>query len=235
MNIEKADAVSLRREVLQRTNSTFKRRFLLFILLDLLMIALCVALCFFSVTLGLILIVALLPRVCIGLAVLAWRGSAMKLYTMISFHRSDALRRFANSSQSPSLAAWIAWSYFAALAVLFFAILVGIVVVVLSFGTGFLEGVGSLLSELFMLTTAIYLLATERLAYAFSVTGAVDKILNSQDELRRLYVVSAASVHNQKIDQLLQQKSRALFGRDVGFRFDAKRSTRNKTPDRKHN
>lgn len=237
MYIEQGDAVKLQHDVVNRTNSSFKRRFMLFFILDLIMLTLCVALCFFSLLLGLILVFSLVPRICLAIPVLAWRGSAIKLYTSITFHRTDPLRRFATSSQHPALSAWIAASYFAAIVVLFFAILAGIVVVVLSFGTGFLEGVGSVLSELFMLMIALYLVLTERLAYDYSVTRMVDSVLDGQQELRRLYVASAARIHNQKINMLLQHKSQGLLVSDsnVGLGFNPKTTTRNKTPNSKHN
>ena len=237
MHIEQGDAVKLRRDVIDQTNSSFKRRFMLFFMLDLIMLTLCVALCFFSLLLGLILVFSLAPRICLAIPVVAWRGSAIKLYTSIKFHRTDTLRRFATASQHPFFSAWIAASYFAAIAVLFFAILAGIVVVVLSFGTGFLEGVGSVLSELFMLATAVYLVLTERLAYDFAVTRMVDGILDGQQELRRLYVVSSARMHNQKINALLQQKSQGLLLSDsnIGLGFNPKITTRHKAPNRKHN
>lgn len=238
MYIEQGDAVKLRRDVVTQTNWSFKRRFMLFFILDLIMLTLCVALCFFSLVLGLILVLSLFPRICLAIPVMSWRGSAIKMYTSINFHRTDTLRRFATSSQHPMFSAWIAASYFSAIAVLFFAILAGIVVVVLSFGTGILEGVGSLLSELFMLSIALYLVMTERLAYDYAVTRMVDGVLDSQQELRRLYVVSSARIHNQKINSLLQEKSGGLLIHDsssVGLGFDTKITTRNKTPNRKHN
>lgn len=220
-------------------------KFMIFIALDLIVVAFCVVLSFINLTFGLLLLACTLPRFAVGCFVVYWRGSVVKLYTKITFHRTELLRRFANCTHHPYLAAWIALSYISAAFVLFLAIVVGIAVITVSFGVSIISGVGAVIAAIFTVGIALYLVITEQIMYSFCVIGVVDGLLDSQDELRRSFVHASAIIHNRRTEELFARKSAFLLNSEnrrlnfgngaAGLARNAKTASSHKAPNRKDN
>lgn len=207
--------------------------------LDAVLVSVCIALCFLNLVYGLLLLACTVPRLVVGACVVTWRGSVVRLYTKISFHRTDLLRRFANSTQNPYLALWIALSYLSAFCLVVLALLIGVVIGTISFGSGFFDGVSAVAVSLFTLAIAAYLVVTEQAMYMFCVISVVDGVLDSQDELRVSFIKVSAMLHRKRTEEMFNAKDRnrnnGLLGRDGRFVHNTQSAGRHKAPNRKDN
>jgi hypothetical protein len=225
--------------VTNQVNLRFKRRFVFYIVCDVLLFLASIALGFFDFFSGVVLSVLLLPRIIISVFVACWRTSILPIYTKITFHRESFLKRLATISHHKLLFAWATYSYVCCAIIVLAAIVLGVAHIVVAFGTvGFVAGVISVAAELFMLVVGWWFFASERNVYHYAVTQNVDSLLNSQPELRRAFVIAAAAVHNERVYRQFTQKSDLLLrrrrgGGGGGLGLESQRTTGHNAHDRK--
>lgn len=245
MDISLEDARSVRRQVVNAVTTRFKRRFSYFVAGDILLAVVAFIVGRAELLIGALASVILVLRTVAGLAVLlsgsggGGGGHAIGAYSSIMFHRESLMRRFAHSSHMTCFALWIATSHVLAAFLVFSLLFVGVIAVVLSFsGSGVLGGFATLATLLFASLIALYLVATERMAYAFCVTKNVDEVLRRCD-VRRAYVVASAALHNERTERLFNQKCSALIlARSLGrsrLAYETQATRGGETPDAKHN
>ena len=226
--MEMQETANYRLTVNRHINRKFKLHFLKFVFCDAELLLASVGVAFFDPLAGVTLMLFLVPRIALGMCIVFWKVSILPLYTKITFHRESFLRRFSNWSHHPILPVWIGYSCISSAFIVLIAVVFEVAHVVVIFGTEeLISGVISLASLALMLFVAWWLVASELFVYSHAVIRNVDNVLNSQELLRKSYVIASANHHNAQIrkrfdakNNFISRQNQALLLRSGGLGSD---------------
>ena len=204
------DTMQFRALTIRAINVKFRRRFVVFVVLDALGVLASLGVAWrvstlFAFWLALVFAV----RGGLGATAAVTRVDVRSLYTIVNFHRTSLTRRKAHASQVRVYYAWLVASYVA-------TALLGTLVAL------------EQLALLYLLLTlqwsalarhvaycvayggaAVYFVWSERAAYVYAVTRSVDDVLADPGRMSA-FVIASAAYHNRRTDFLMRKKSAVM-------------------------